>query len=160
MVGKYKLVSEMDSISQNQGKSFGDLSSLGTGLVLSLFLLTASAGETNATPCSCWDSGTTKHMGAKCYGAWTDMGQAGSFNWPELKLEIPKTQADAKKEALTWLFNLMINGAQTMEACHGLCNELKKKLEKEGIKFLPWWYADETAFQSCKDDFKDVVDKY
>lgn len=95
-----------------------------------------------ATPCSCWDSGTSVYMGAKCHAAWDDMEDflGNCLN--------DKDQTCRNVLALFLGIPLAILGMHAMETCHKLCNAA----QKSGASHYTgneWWYADQTAFNAC-----------
>lgn len=100
----------------------------------------AAPHNTMATPCSCWDSGTSVYMGAKCHAAWDDMDDylKKCLNDPQCKKAI----------SLTLGINYVILGIAAMEQCHDLCY-LAQMLGASRYQGSEWWYADPTAHESC-----------
>lgn len=93
-----------------------------------------------ATPCSCWNSGTTVYMGAKCHAAWEDIDHT-----------LDECLKDARCEAVaTMLLGIpfVVKGISLMEKCRKLCNATQKS-GASGYTGNEWWYADPTAYKSC-----------
>lgn len=120
-------------------KPIGLLGLLSLSFVVFAATWTQAPPSAKATPCSCWDSGTSVYMGAKCHAAWKDMDD---------DLEKCLNNPTCRKAGAILGIPLIVGGIVAMEQCHHLCNATQES-GASGYKGNEWWYADQTAYNSC-----------
>lgn len=103
--------------------------------------------NTLATPCSCWDSGTSAYMGAKCHAVWDDIDDA---------LDPCRQNTDCINAVVSTGLSEILTSVFVMERCHLLC-ALTQQQGVSGYKGNEWWYADTTAHDSCLKQNPDVL---
>lgn len=157
---------------------------LKAGVITLFFVLSMSHESANATPCSCWDSGTSVRLGASCWAAWdtgnfspdlTDaqtlsgaieaaIGGLGATTVGVVAAVVATDPAAATTLATmayavmgVALGYIMYTGIEAMEACRKVCQATNTAYN---LNKSVWWYADPTALEACHATRPELVNKY